>query len=416
MKKCIRPLVLALALALGLNISAAAYTLPFRDQASITHKMAVSECVELGILNGFPEGDFRPNNLITRAQFCKIMAVTVNGGSSPSGSGLSNPFYDVKSSEWYRDHVAYCHSIGLVDGIGANLFRPEGNVTAMQAAKMMLVAMGYDTASFGFTGPHWADNVEFYAETEGLFDLLGGMDRNAPLTRDNAAQMLCNAMDADSDLYGSRLDATVDSASISLTQKTYYYRVPGQNYSIPLTYDYLTVGGTSPAAQAINRAIQKDYTDFCQGVGQHQLMGTWMEIAEDYDDPLDMGMGILPAKVSAAVTHNRDGILSILFHAHYLYDHNVYYGMTFDLNTGKLLTAAEVTGYSDNRLLSIYKNWLRTTDEVDEFYHFVLAWDGMTMNDLDFVIDLQELVLFSPELQYPDGGRTNFEIRTGIRP
>ncbi|MBQ5584100.1 MAG: S-layer homology domain-containing protein, partial [Ruminiclostridium sp.] len=80
MKKCIRPLVLALALALGLNISAAAYTLPFRDQASITHKIAVSECVELGILNGFPEGDFRPNNLITRAQFCKIMAVTVNGG------------------------------------------------------------------------------------------------------------------------------------------------------------------------------------------------------------------------------------------------------------------------------------------------------------------------------------------------
>ena len=53
---------------------------------------------------------------------------------------------------------------------------------------------------------------------------------------------------------------------------------------------------------------------------------------------------------------------------------------------------------------------------MDEFYHFVLAWDGMTMNDLDFVIDLQELVLFSPELQYPDGGRTNFEIRTGIHP
>jgi hypothetical protein len=90
--------------------------------------------------------------------------------------------------------------------------------------------------------------------------------------------------------------------------------------------------------------------------------------------------------------------------------------MTFDLNTGKLLTAAEVTGYSDNRLLSIYKNWLRTTDEVDEWYHSALAWDGMTMNDLDFIIDLYEIVLFSPELQYPDGTRVNFEIWTGIRP
>ncbi|MBR2490025.1 MAG: S-layer homology domain-containing protein [Ruminiclostridium sp.] len=416
MKKRILSLLLALSLMMGLGISASAYTLPFRDQAAITHKMAVSECVELGILNGFPEGDFRPNNLITRAQFCKIMAVTVNGGSSPNGAGLSNPFYDVKNSEWYRDHVAYCHSIGLVDGIGANLFRPEGNVTAMQAAKMMLVAMGYEAAHFGFVGPHWAQNVEFYAEMEGLFDLLGGMDRNAPLTRDNAAQMLYNAMDADPHLYGSQLDENVYSASVSLTQKTYYYRVPGQNYSIPLTYDYLTVEGNSPAAQAINRTIQQDYADFCRGVGRHELMGTWMEIAEKYDDPDDLGSWFLPATVNAMVTHNQDGILSICFQAHYIYDHYVNYGMTFDLKTGQLMTASQCSGYSDSQLLSIYKNWLQTTDEVYELYHSAMVWEGMTMNDLGFVIDLYELVLFSPELQYPDGTRVNFEIWTGIRP
>jgi hypothetical protein len=310
--------------------------------------------------------------------------------------------------------VAYCHSIGLVDGIGANLFRPEGNVTAMQAAKMMLVAMGYEASHFGFVGPYWADNVEFYAEMEGLFDLLGGMNRNAPLTRDNAAQMLCNAMDADSDLYGSRLDANVDSAAISLTQKTYYYRVPGQNYTIPLTYDYLTVEGNSPAAQAINRTIQQDYADFCRGVGQHELMGNWMGYAEDSSEPYDSWF--LPATVNAMVTHNQDGILSICFQAHYIYDHYVNYGMTFDLKTGKLMTASQCSGRSDSQLLNIYKHWLQNTDEVDEWYHSALAWDGMTMNDLDFVIDLYEIVLFSPELQYPDGTRVNFEIWTGIRP
>jgi len=45
-----------------------------------------------------------------------------------------------------------------------------------------------------------------------------------------------------------------------------------------------------------------------------------------------------------------------------------------------------------------------------------MVWEDMTMNDLGFVIDLYELVLFSPELQYPDGTRVNFEIWTGIRP
>ena len=143
MKKCLRPLILALALALGLSISASAYTLPFWDQISITHKAAVSQCVERNILNGYPEGDFRPNDSITRAQFCKIMSATVNGGSTPSSSALKNPFYDVGNGEWYRDHVAYCYAIGLVDGVGGNLFQPNGNVTAMQAAKMARLAASF---------------------------------------------------------------------------------------------------------------------------------------------------------------------------------------------------------------------------------------------------------------------------------
>ncbi|MBR5533969.1 MAG: S-layer homology domain-containing protein [Ruminiclostridium sp.] len=414
MKKRILSLILALSLALGLSVSASAYTLPFWDMASITHKAAVSRCVELNILDGFPEGDFRPNDSLTRAQFCKIMSVTVNGGGTPSASGLPNPFYDVSNSQWYRDHVAYCSSLGLVNGMGGNLFQPEGNVTAMQAAKMLLVAMGYNADHFGFVGPYWTQNVEFYAEMNGLFDLLGGIDRNAPLTRDSAAQMLYNAMDADPNLYGSRLDQNVDSAVVTLTQKTYYYRVPGQNYSLPLTYDYLTVEGNSPAAQAINQAIQQDYFDFCRGVGQHQLLGKWLGWAQDNAEPYDAWF--FPATVTAMVTHNSGGILSIYFKSHYLYDHEVSYGMTFDLKTGRQLTSAEVSDRTDNQLMAIYKNWLKTTDEVDEWYHSALVWDGMTSADLDFIIDLYEVVLFSPEVQYPDGACFNYEIWTGICP
>ena len=144
-------------------------------------------------------------------------------------------------------------------------------------------------------------------------------------------------------------------------------------------------------------------------------MGTWMKIAEEYSDLNELGTGFLPATVNAMVTHNQDGILSICFQAHYLYDHYVNYGMTFDLKTGQLMTASQCSGYSNSQLLGIYKNWLRNTNEVDEWYRPALAWDGMTMNDLDFIIDLNELVLFSPELQYPDGTRVTFEIWTGIR-
>ena len=87
---------LGLSLALTLPAAAAAFT----DQAEIRHKEAVDGCVRLGIIGGYPEGDFRPQGGVTRAQMCKLICIAVNGGTEPDLKAIPNKvtFTDTASS------------------------------------------------------------------------------------------------------------------------------------------------------------------------------------------------------------------------------------------------------------------------------------------------------------------------------
>jgi len=68
-------------------------------------------------------------------------------------------------------------------------------VTGAEAAKMLLVALGFKSEIEGFTGANWAVNVNVRANQKGLFDELS-INPSEGLTRDNAAQMVWNALDA----------------------------------------------------------------------------------------------------------------------------------------------------------------------------------------------------------------------------
>lgn len=186
----------ALALTAGLLIPAASAA--FTDQEAIKHQEAVSGCVRLGIIGGYPEGDFRPEGGVTRAQMCKLISVAVNGGQEPDLKAVPNKvtFTDI-SKNWAKDYIAYCAAHGIVSGMGDGRFAPDSGVTATQAAKMLLVALGYDAKAEGFNdGPMWAQNVEHEAAAAALYDGLNDVARDKPLSRDNAARMIWNTLHA----------------------------------------------------------------------------------------------------------------------------------------------------------------------------------------------------------------------------
>lgn len=187
--------IAALALVLALSIPSAAAA--FSDQDKIKNTQAVDGCVRLGIIGGYPEGDFRPEGGVTRAQMCKLICIAVNGGQDPDLKTLPNKvtFTDI-SSNWAKDYISYCATNGIVSGMGDGRFAPDSGVTAVQAAKMLLVALGYDAEREGFnSGSMWAQNVEYVATAAALYDGLN-VERDKPLNRDNAARMIWNALHA----------------------------------------------------------------------------------------------------------------------------------------------------------------------------------------------------------------------------
>ena len=155
-------------------------------------------CSTLNIINGYGDGSFRPNGNVTRAEMCKMICVALNGGKDPTfGSNSVATFNDVANDNWAKPYIEYCVSEGIVGGVGGGRFNPDGNITGTQTAKMLLCILGYDASIAGYVGnDSWEMKINVDASAKHLYDGITGIDASAPLTRDQAAQMIWNALQA----------------------------------------------------------------------------------------------------------------------------------------------------------------------------------------------------------------------------
>ena len=171
----------------------------FSDQDQIENTEAVDACSALNIIGGYEDGSFHPERNIKRSEITKMICVALNGGKDPNvGTNEVPTFNDVRGTAdaWAEGYIEACVAQGIVSGVGGGRFAPAGNVTGAQLAKMLLVALGYNSDNEGFTGNAWETNVNVRAAQKHLYDGLEKMDTSAAVTRDQAAQMVWNAMQA----------------------------------------------------------------------------------------------------------------------------------------------------------------------------------------------------------------------------
>ena len=203
----------------------------FSDQSKIKNTEAVDACTALNIIGGYPDGSFKPEGNITRAEVTKMICVALNGGKEPNLATNATPtFSDVRTnanSAWAEKYIESCYAQGIVSGVGGGKFAPAGNVTGTQLAKMLLVALGYKSENEGFTGNAWATNVNTIASAKGLYEGLEKLDVSAALTRDSAARMIWNALQAYEVEYKTTL--TTDSKGQLTSQITVQDKVVGSN-------------------------------------------------------------------------------------------------------------------------------------------------------------------------------------------
>ena len=167
----------------------------FTDSADIkVDADVVDTLVSLGVIEGFEDGSFQPNGTVTRAQMAKMIYVLRTGNSDASAYNDDKTSFTDIGSHWARGYIKYCQSLGIIAGKSNTIFAPNATVTAQEAAKMLLVTLGYDATKAGLTGAGWASKTNALADEAGLLD-----DVNTSFTaacpRQYAAQLIYNAID-----------------------------------------------------------------------------------------------------------------------------------------------------------------------------------------------------------------------------
>ena len=191
MKKLLA-LVLALVMSMSLvTISNAAYS----DKADIDLKEAVDVLSAVGVFEG-SDGKFDPKANLTREQAAKLVAYLQLSQKSADALVGGNKFTDVAANRWSAGYVDYCATTGVVAGVGNGQFNPTGSLTALQFGKMLLVCLGYDATTENLTGADWQINTSKLMASAKLLKGLDSVKANDVITREQAAQMMLNAIKA----------------------------------------------------------------------------------------------------------------------------------------------------------------------------------------------------------------------------
>ena len=196
-------LVLAAVMLVGMMVvGASAASSDFVDGNEITYAEAAEVMTALGVFEGTDKGAFDPTGILTREQAAAIICRMLLGDDAENLTTNSTVFSDVAADRWSAGYIGYCAQQNILAGTGNGTFNPEGELTGLAFAKMLLVALGYDPAIEQYVGNDWAVNVAADAVDAGI--AVSGVIMADAMTREQAAQMAYQTLEADMVRYASR--------------------------------------------------------------------------------------------------------------------------------------------------------------------------------------------------------------------
>lgn len=102
-------------------------------------KNSIIKLSKLGIISGYSDGSYRPQNEVTRAELSKIIYLTIGLGRVDDES----VFDDVESGAWYADYVNALYQAGIINGTGERVFSPDEKVTRQDICTILYRALRY---------------------------------------------------------------------------------------------------------------------------------------------------------------------------------------------------------------------------------------------------------------------------------
>ncbi|MEK9160211.1 MAG: S-layer homology domain-containing protein [Patescibacteria group bacterium] len=179
MKKLLAAILFAL-----LVTSSLVFASSFSDVSGHNNKEAIDYLYDLGVVEGYNDGTYRPNNTINRAEFVKILT-EIEYPNEATGDGC---FSDM-SSEWYVKYVCYAERHGIVDGYSDGTFRPGNQINLAEALKIVLETYEFDICTTCYE--IWYESYYWKAYPLGLLSDISTVISHE-VTRGEMAQLIYN--------------------------------------------------------------------------------------------------------------------------------------------------------------------------------------------------------------------------------
>ena len=200
--------------------SAASYA----DVTSEDNVEAIEVLESVGIMIGDENGNFNPDQNVTRNEMAVVMAnlMEYNVASYKDTS----PFTDVPS--WAEPYVAACWTNGITAGTSATTYGGSDSVTTAQAALMLMKALGYFQYGSDF-GSDWQLATVTQGNKIDLFEDVDSGVREA-MTRNDLAQLVLNTLEAGT--VEAESDGSISVGDITIVNNVKYnYVTSGRDYA-----------------------------------------------------------------------------------------------------------------------------------------------------------------------------------------
>ncbi|EKD92872.1 MAG: hypothetical protein ACD_28C00317G0032 [uncultured bacterium] len=155
---------------------------------------AITLLKERGILQGYPDGTVQPGRVVSRVEALKLI-LEVSSETLISGSTVVFP--DTDPAQWYSSYVATAQSKGVVQGYPDGLFRPAQEVNRVEFTKMLLKGLGIDVDPVVLENPYedvsyldWYAPYANFIKQSNLSPWIENLQPSEPMTRGEVAEMI----------------------------------------------------------------------------------------------------------------------------------------------------------------------------------------------------------------------------------
>ena len=203
--KCKRAVALSIffVLIMTVNFCTVSFAAVPTDVIGTEYQEAVSSLTELGIISGFQDGTYKPDNPIKRAEAAKIVIGMIGCGGFAESSKGSTKFKDVAASFWATGFINAAVDISLFKGDAQGNFRPNDNISYSEIITVLIRAlgMGPEVESSG----KWPDNYLSKANELGIVNGVRWAKVSDGATRGNVAKLVWNTLNIEYNYRGVTL-------------------------------------------------------------------------------------------------------------------------------------------------------------------------------------------------------------------